>query len=74
MAVLGNRNTQRVSTKMSDVAEEFHGCFSITGFEFGGGGTHAAKILDLAARANGLAFAGRLADFAKWPIPSFREA
>jgi len=64
MAVLGNRNTQRVSTKMSDVAEEFHGSFSVTGFEFTRGGTHAAETLDLAARANGLALARRLTDFA----------
>lgn len=71
--MLGNGDPEGVGAQMSYPAEEIHGSFGVTAFEFTVGRTHAAESLNLAAGANGLARAGRLANFAKPPIPAFRE-
>ena len=71
--MLGNGDPESVGAQMSDLAEEIHGSFGVTAFEFTVGGTHAAESLNLAAGANGLARAGRLANLPEAPIPAFRE-
>jgi len=71
--MLGNGDPEGVGAQMSDLAEKIHRDFGVTAFEFTIGRAHAAESLDLAARANGLARAGRLANFAQAPIPSIRE-
>src|SRR5208337_5439959 len=71
--MLGHADPEGVGTEMSDLAEEFHGGFGVATFEFPVSGAHAAEILDLTARANSMASTWRLANFAKTPIPSFRE-
>lgn len=71
--MLGHGDPEGVGAQMSDLAEEFHGRFGVTAFEFTVGRAHAAEILNLTTRANGLPRTGRLANFAKTPMPSFRE-
>ncbi len=71
--MLGNADPEGVGTEMSDLAEKFYGRFGVAALEFPVSGAHAAEILDLAARANGLARAGRLANLAEAPIPALRE-
>jgi len=71
--MLGNGNPESIGAQVSHLAKKFHRCFGVAVFEFTVGGTHAAEILHLTAQTNGLARAGRLANFAKTPIPAFRE-
>ena len=71
--MLGNADLEGVGAQMSDLAEKFHGRLGVTAFQFTVGGAHAAEILDLTARTNGLARTWRLANFAETSIPSFRE-
>src|SRR5208337_3583760 len=73
IAMFWNGDPEGVGAQMSDLAEKIHGGFGVTAFEFTVGGAHGTESLDLTARANGLARAGRLANFAKTLIPSFRE-
>ena len=71
--MLGNADPEGVGAQMSDLAEKIHGRLGVTVFELAVGGAHAAEILDLTARTDGLARTWRLANFAETPIPSFRE-
>jgi len=71
--MLGNGDPEGVGAEMSNLAEKFHRRLGVATFEFAVSGAHAAEIVDLATRTNGLPRAGRLTNFAEAPVPSFRE-
>ena len=67
--MLRNLEFECVGAEVRDLAKEFDGSFRVAAFQFAICGTHAAKGLELARRADGLASTRRLANILEPALP-----
>lgn len=74
IAVLRSFEAKGEGAEVRDLAKKFNGSLGVAAFEFAIGGAHAAKGLQLAGGADGLAHAGRLANVLEPAIPALPEA